>query len=164
MRYDTLTTTIGTLTLAASDHGLRHILFEHPDAPAPGVHPLAVAEGWRHDPGALAEASAQLRAYFAGQRSHFTLPLDPLGTPFQHRVWQALADIPFGETRSYSAIAHAIENDRAVRAVGAANGRNPLPIVVPCHRVIGRDGSLTGYAGGLPIKRWLLAHEGIAVT
>jgi len=164
MRYDTLTTTIGTLTLAASDQGLRHILFEHPDAPAPAVHPLAVAGGWRRDPGALAEASAQLRAYFAGELRRFALRLDPLGTPFQRSVWQALSEIGFGDTRSYSDIAQAIGNARAVRAVGAANGRNPLPIVVPCHRVIGRDGSLTGYAGGLPIKRWLLAHEGIAVT
>ena len=109
-------------------------------------------------------AGAQLGAYFAGELRRFALRLDPLGTPFQRSVWQALSEIGFGDTRSYSDIAQAIGNARAVRAVGAANGRNPLPIVVPCHRVIGRDGSLTGYAGGLPIKRWLLAHEGIAVT
>ena len=106
------------------------------------------------------EASNQLTQYFDGERSEFTLKLNPQGTEFQKQVWRALMDIPFGETRSYRDIAIQIGNLKAVRAVGAANGKNPLPIVAPCHRVIGSNGALTGYAGGLDIKRKLLAHEG----
>ncbi len=101
----------------------------------------------------------QLREYFAGRRRAFDLPLAPRGTPFQLRAWQALQDIPFGETRSYQQQAAAIGQPNAVRAIGGANGRNPLPIVVPCHRVIGKDGSLTGFGGGLDCKRRLLDHE-----
>jgi methylated-DNA-[protein]-cysteine S-methyltransferase len=101
-----------------------------------------------------------LLEYFAGRRRRFELPLAPAGTAFQRQVWDALATIPWGELRSYADIARAIERPTAVRAVGAANGRNPLPIVVPCHRVIGSDGSLTGFAGGLEIKRQLLELEG----
>ncbi len=108
----------------------------------------------------LAKCARQLQEYFAGERRHFDLPLAPRGTTFQHAVWQALADIPYGELRSYRDIAQALGKPKAVRAVGAANGRNPLPIVVPCHRVIGSDGSLTGFAGGLAMKRQLLALEG----
>lgn len=108
----------------------------------------------------LARAAAQLAEYFAGRRRAFDLPLAPAGTPFQRAVWSALAAIPFGETCSYAELARAVGRPRAVRAVGAANGRNPLPIVLPCHRVIGSDGSLTGYAGGLGMKRRLLALEG----
>ena len=102
----------------------------------------------------------QLEEYFAGTRQVFDLPLARQGTPFQQSVWQALTNIPFGTTWSYLDLAIAIGNRRAVRAVGGANGRNPLPIVVPCHRVIGRDGSLVGFGGGLDRKRWLLSHEG----
>ena len=101
----------------------------------------------------------QLRAYFAGELTTFTLPLAPPGTPFQRAVWDALERIPYGTTTTYSAIAHALHNPGAVRAVGAANGQNPIAIVVPCHRVIGADGTLTGYAGGLVRKRALLALE-----
>lgn len=101
----------------------------------------------------------QFAAYFAGRLHRFDLPLAARGTPFQQSVWRALGDIPYGETVSYLEIAQAIGNPKAVRAVGAANGRNPLSIIVPCHRVIYRSGELTGYAGGLPIKRWLLALE-----
>ncbi len=108
----------------------------------------------------LQTASAQLQEYFAGQRQRFDLPLGAQGTAFQHSVWRALGEIPYGELRSYRDIACQIGRDKAVRAVGAANGRNPLPIVVPCHRVIGSDGSLTGFAGGLAIKRQLLMLEG----
>ena len=109
----------------------------------------------------LSACARQLSEYFDGQREHFELPLGARGTDFQQRVWQALADIPHGETRSYRDIAQAIGKPTAMRAVGAANGRNPLPIVVPCHRVIGADGSLTGFAGGLEAKTCLLQLEGI---
>lgn len=110
----------------------------------------------------LKQASAQLSEYFDGVRREFDLPLAPRGTDFQRAVWHALASIPFGELRSYRDIAREIGRPKAVRAVGAANGRNPLPIVVPCHRVIGSDGSLTGFAGGLEAKRTLLKLEGSA--
>ena len=107
----------------------------------------------------LKEATRQLDRYFSGKLRRFDLPLAARGTPFQERTWTALRAIPFGERRSYAALAAAIGAPRAVRAVGGANGRNPLSIVVPCHRVIGSDGSLTGYGGGEERKRWLLAHE-----
>jgi methylated-DNA-[protein]-cysteine S-methyltransferase len=109
----------------------------------------------------LERAATQLDAYFAGRRKRFDLPLNAAGTAFQHQVWEALVAIPWGETRSYAEVARAIGRENAVRAVGAANGRNPLPLVVPCHRVIGSDGSLTGFAGGLDLKRQLLELEGI---
>lgn len=112
----------------------------------------------------LARASLQLAEYFAGQRRGFDLPLAAGGTAFQQAVWQALREIPWGELRSYRDIACALQNPRAVRAVGAANGRNPLPIVVPCHRVIGANGSLTGFAGGLEAKKLLLELEGSLPT
>jgi methylated-DNA-[protein]-cysteine S-methyltransferase len=108
----------------------------------------------------LTRAASQLREYFAGRRQRFDLPLAAQGTPFQQAVWQALAAIPWGALRSYADIARAIDKPSAVRAVGAANGRNPLPIVVPCHRVIGSNGALTGFAGGLETKRQLLELEG----
>jgi methylated-DNA-[protein]-cysteine S-methyltransferase len=110
----------------------------------------------------LLATADQLREYFAGHRRTFDLPLAPDGTGFQQIVWHALLAIPFGETRSYGQIAAAIGRPAASRAVGAANGRNPIAIIVPCHRVIGSSGQLTGYGGGLPAKRWLLAHEGAA--
>ena len=108
----------------------------------------------------LREARRQLQAYFAGRLETFDLPLAPNGTDFQRRVWSALTTIPFGTTISYADLARRLSNAAAVRAVGAANGRNPIPIIVPCHRVIGSDGSLTGFGGGLNRKRWLLEHEG----
>jgi len=117
----------------------------------------------KNDP-VLALAARQLQEYFDNRRDHFDLPLAPTGTPFQRSVWAALAAIPRGEVRSYRDIAIAIGKPTAVRAVGAANGRNPLPIVVPCHRVIGSDGSLTGFAGGLEMKRRLLELEGYRDT
>ena len=109
----------------------------------------------------LAQTRAQLGEYFKGDRREFALPLAPRGTPFQRHVWQALQRIGYGETISYAQLATSIGRPSATRAVGAANGRNPLPIVVPCHRVIGADGSLTGFGGGLPIKQFLLALEGV---
>jgi methylated-DNA-[protein]-cysteine S-methyltransferase len=110
-------------------------------------------------PGVLAKLEAQLRLYFSGQLEAFDLPLAPKGTPFQQDVWQALTKIPYGETRSYAEIARKIGRPDAVRAVGAANGQNPIPIVLPCHRVIGSNGSLTGFGGGLAAKRFLLQLE-----
>jgi methylated-DNA-[protein]-cysteine S-methyltransferase len=109
----------------------------------------------------LDEARGQLGAYFAGRLRGFDLPLAPNGTDFQRRVWSALREIPFGTTISYAELARRVSNAAAVRAVGAANGRNPIPIIVPCHRVIGTNGSLTGFGGGLHRKQWLLRHEGV---
>ena len=109
----------------------------------------------------LTEARDQLTAYFAGHLRSFDLPLAPNGTEFQRRVWKVLTTIPYGTTMSYADVARRLRNTTAVRAVGAANGRNPIPIIVPCHRVIGSDGSLTGFGGGLDRKRWLLRHEGV---
>jgi methylated-DNA-[protein]-cysteine S-methyltransferase len=139
-----------TLRLAASQAGLRSIDFD-PDRPSEGEADPA-------DP-LLQDAARQLREYFAGALRVFTLPLDPQGTEFQKRVWRELETIPYGETRSYSQIAAAMDAPKAVRAVGAANGSNPIPIVIPCHRVIGASGKLVGYGGGLPLKRRLLDLE-----
>jgi methylated-DNA-[protein]-cysteine S-methyltransferase len=146
---------VGTLTLVASDQGLAAILWEHD---RPGRARLNIeAEDNRHP--VLLEAERQLEEYFAGRRTRFTLPLDLSGTPFQQKVWRALLTIPFGETRSYAQIARQIGKPGAARAVGAANGRNPISIVAPCHRVIGATGALTGYGGGLDVKARLLALE-----
>jgi methylated-DNA-[protein]-cysteine S-methyltransferase len=118
--------------------------------------------GWRRADHAFTATREQLDAYFAGDLERFDLPLAPAGTAFQLRVWDELQRIPFGETISYSELAERIGNPRTVRAVGLANGRNPISIIVPCHRVIGADGSLVGYGGGLERKRWLLEHEAVA--
>lgn len=143
-----------SLRLLASTAGLRAILFNFnaleplPGGPADG-HPL------------LSEAASQLAQYFAGELTRFDLPLDPAGTDFQKRVWREVAAIRYGETRTYLEIATALGAPGSVRAVGAANGANALPIIVPCHRVIGASGKLVGYAGGLPLKRRLLELEGV---
>ena len=151
-----MATPVGKLTLAATAHGLAAVLWEND---APRRVPLDIG---RADPAhpVLAAAAQQLSEYFAGERRTFTLPLDAAGTPFQRQVWNALLTIPFGETRTYAQIAAQIGRARAMRAVGAANGRNPLGIVAPCHRVIGSSGALTGFAGGLDAKARLLALEG----
>ncbi len=147
---------IGTLTLVATDEGLAAILW-HNDRPR--RVPLDVgAEDTGHP--VLVETERQLQEYFAGHRKEFALKLDVIGTDFQRKVWDALRTIPFGETRSYAQIATQIGHPAAVRAVGAANGRNPVSIVTPCHRVIGSMGQLTGFAAGLDIKAHLLALEG----
>jgi methylated-DNA-[protein]-cysteine S-methyltransferase len=126
-----------------------------------GAHSASVADGWIHRPGGFGAASAQLGEYFAGERTEFDLPLAPHGTPFQLAVWAELTRIPYGETASYGEVAAALgKSPVASRAVGLANGRNPISIIVPCHRVIGADGSLTGYGWGLERKEWLLRHEG----
>lgn len=146
---------VGPLLLAACDEGLRAIEFHT------SKHPVVREPDWRPgDHPWLRRAAVQLEEYFAGTRRTFDLPLVPRGTPFQCRVWLALADIPYGHTESYGELARRLGQPRAVRAVGAANGRNPLPIVLPCHRVIGSDGQLTGFGGGLPTKRFLLELEG----
>ena len=114
-----------------------------------------------HESHVLHMAMEQVKAYFESRLKTFDLPLDMVGTPFQQSVWQALLDVPFGRTASYQQIADAVGNPKAVRAVGAANGQNPVSIIVPCHRIIGKNGSLTGYGGGIWRKEWLLRHEGV---
>jgi len=145
---------VGPLMLAADDHGLRHIEFRD------NRHPVNRGDWHGGDNAILQATEAQLAEYFAGTRTTFDLPLAPRGTEFQLRVWQALARIPHGSTSTYAEQARAIGSPDAVRAVGAANGRNPLPIVLPCHRVIGTDGALVGFGGGLPVKEFLLRLEG----
>ncbi len=147
---------VGVLTLVATDHSLAAILWENDD---PRRVPLGgLVEAPDHP--VLVNAAQQLRAYFAGHRTTFDLPLEFAGTEFQRQVWSALLRIPFGETRTYAQIAQEIGHPKAVRAVGAANGRNPISIVAPCHRVIGANGTLTGFAGGLAAKAHLLSLEG----
>jgi methylated-DNA-[protein]-cysteine S-methyltransferase len=124
-----------------------------------GRHTTPVRAGWQRDDAAFDDVRGQLDEYFAGGRREFDLPLTAAGTAFQQLVWSALLAIPYGETTSYGKIAATIGSPTAFRAVGLANGQNPISIVVPCHRVIGADGSLTGYGGGLDAKRWLLSHE-----
>ena len=143
---------VGRLRLVADDEGLRRIDFLNKS-----VGPAD--EAWREDTKRLRAPLEQLAAYFAGELREFDLALAPEGTEFRRGVWQALLGIAYGETISYGELARRIGNPKASRAVGLANGCNPLPIVIPCHRVIGADGSLTGYGGGLPIKRKLLALE-----
>jgi methylated-DNA-[protein]-cysteine S-methyltransferase len=152
MNYRYLDSPIGRLRLVSAGSHLAAIEFEHHHG-KPGTDTETTDA-------VLELAAAQLLEYFAGRRRQFELPLAAAGTAFQRQVWDALAAIPWGELRSYADIARAIERPTAVRAVGAANGRNPLPIVVPCHRVIGSNGSLTGFSGGLGIKRRLLELEG----
>ena len=158
--------TLGTLGMSGilETLGMPGIL-ETPGVPGlldPAGPAAAPAEAARNDdtPPLLQEAACQLAAYFAGKLRRFELPLRPAGTPFQQRVWAALCEIPYGEVRSYGAIAARIGSPKAARAVGRANHGNPLPIVIPCHRVIGASGALTGYGGGLPIKEYLLRIEG----
>ena len=151
--YDEMPSPIGRLRLVADTQGLREIWFDS------GRHQRQPGPAWTRSPQALAFARVQLEEYFAGTRQVFALPLHPLGTPFQVAVWQELARIPYGATISYGELARRIGQPQAMRAVGAANGRNPLPLVLPCHRVIGSNGSLTGFGGGLPTKRYLLAME-----
>jgi methylated-DNA-[protein]-cysteine S-methyltransferase len=160
--HTTVDTPIGALLLTADDTGLTRVLFPHTRG-----RPACVEPGWLVDDGThghasmvLDETRQQLADYFAGRRRAFALPLAPHGTAFQRRVWEALARLGWGETVSYAELARRAGVPRSARAVGAANGRNPLPIVVPCHRVIGADGTLTGFGGGVETKAWLLAHEG----
>jgi methylated-DNA-[protein]-cysteine S-methyltransferase len=153
--YKTMKSPVGTLKLVASDRGLVAILWENDNPMRVRLNPLV--EEKEHP--VLLETERQLSEYFAGKRKRFSLKFGCVGTEFQKEVWQALATIPFGETRSYGDIARQIGHPKAVRAVGAANGRNPISIVVPCHRVIGSNGKLTGFAGGLETKASLLRLE-----
>jgi methylated-DNA-[protein]-cysteine S-methyltransferase len=154
--YKTMDSPVGKLTLVASSGGLAAILWEND---RPGRVRLTIdAQDDRHP--VLLEAERQLGEYFDGRRKTFALTLDLAGTAFQRKVWNALLTIPFGETRSYAQIARQIGSPSAVRAVGAANGKNPVSIVAPCHRVIGSTGKLTGFAGGLDVKAQLLSLEG----
>ena len=151
--YTQIDSPIGPLLLVADQTGLRRIEFmsskrAHPPRP-----------DWREDARSLKEVIRQLHAYFAGKLEDFDIPLAPEGTDFQKKVWKRLCDIPYGETISYGQLAQRIGNPNASRAVGLANGSNPIPIIIPCHRVIGSNGKLTGYGGGLPIKEKLLALE-----
>jgi methylated-DNA-[protein]-cysteine S-methyltransferase len=155
MWFDAFTTPIGTLTIAGDEAGLRHVLFPQNKYGVDG------RTDWRRDAAPLREVRTQLEDYFEGTRRVFELALAPTGTVFQRKVWHGLATIPIGSTWSYGQLARHIDEPTAVRAVGAANGRNPLPIILPCHRVIGSDGKLTGFGGGLPLKQWLLVHEGV---
>ena len=139
---------IGTIAIAETDGAITHVLFGE-----------CGEAGEKTE--LLSEAERQFSEYFAGTRRAFELPLNPSGTPFQKEVWRALSEIPYGETRSYAEIARAVGRDKAFRAVGMANHNNPISIIIPCHRVIGADGALTGYGGGLEKKRFLLRLEGL---
>lgn len=153
--YKMMTSPVGELTLIASDKGLAAILWENDRPGRVKLGPMTEDKSYP----VLIEAERQLSDYFAGKRQSFSLDLDFNGTEFQKKVWAALLTIPFGQTRSYGQIAAQIGKPKAVRAVGAANGKNPISIVAPCHRVIGANGTLTGFAGGLKAKECLLSIE-----
>lgn len=167
--YDLIESPAGTVFIGLSSEGLHRVDFVRDARDLPWhLGRLAADAGVplddvRRDPASCAEAARQLREYFAGDRTTFDLPLAPRGTAFQQRVWMALREIPAGETRTYGEIAARLGQPTASRAVGAANGQNPLAVVVPCHRVVGANGTLTGYAGGLDRKAWLLDHEARAL-
>jgi methylated-DNA-[protein]-cysteine S-methyltransferase len=151
--YTTLESPVGPLLLAGDSKALRRVSFEGSKRAAPP------RRDWKQDKAPFQEVVRQLQAYFRGELKEFDLPLAMDGTEFQLRVWNELRAIPYGETISYAQLAGRIGNPKAVRAVGLANGSNPIPIIVPCHRVIGSDGSLTGFGGGLPTKKMLLELE-----
>ena len=152
-RYCYCDSPIGRMLLVGENGVLEELLF--PKA----AEKLSIPAEWQKDEACFAETLRQLRQYFAGDRRQFDCPMAPQGTPFQERVWQELRKIPYGETASYGAIAQRIGNPKACRAVGMANSKNPIPIIIPCHRIIGKDGSLTGFGGGLAVKKQLLDLE-----
>jgi methylated-DNA-[protein]-cysteine S-methyltransferase len=154
MQYCELPSPVGRLLLGGDETVLRIVSFQD------GPHPLEPEPHWEHTEAPFREVIGQLKGYFARKLRAFDLPLAPQGTPFQQEVWRALRTIPYGETRSYGELAQHIGRPRAFRAVGSANARNPIPIVIPCHRVVGAAGSLTGFGGGLPVKHRLLTLEG----
>jgi methylated-DNA-[protein]-cysteine S-methyltransferase len=153
LRFQYLDSPLGRLRLVAAGESIRRVEFD-------GQHG---SDGEEKTSDVLEQCKKQLEEYFQGKRHRFSLSLDASGTAFQHRVWRALQNIPYGELRSYRDIAEETGNRKAVRAVGSANGKNPVPIIVPCHRVIGSNGSLTGFAGGLAAKKDLLELEGITI-
>jgi methylated-DNA-[protein]-cysteine S-methyltransferase len=153
MNYTYIDSPLGALLVVRDTDGITGLYLPT------GKNPMSVRPEWTRDDDAFDDIRAQLAEYFAGERRTFDLPLNASGTAFQKRVWAALVEIPYGETTSYGKTAAAVGVSDAARAVGLANGQNPISIVVPCHRVVGADGSLTGYGGGLDAKRWLLAHE-----
>jgi methylated-DNA-[protein]-cysteine S-methyltransferase len=155
MWFDEFKSPIGKLRVAVDERGLRYVLFDS------NKHPPKHISDWLRDRSPTRQAREQLLQYFAGEIKTFELAISFDGTEFQQRTWNQLASIPYGKTWSYSDLAIRVGSPKAVRAVGSANGRNPIPIVLPCHRVIGSNGSLTGFGGGLPIKKWLLEHEGV---
>ncbi len=146
----------GVLTVVGSDLGIRYLMFSNDAHPKP-LENLHISDTEIHD--SVSDAITQLDEYFTGSRRDFDLPLDLRGTEFQVAAWNALADIPYGRTASYGQQAASIGRPKAVRAIGGANGRNPVAIVLPCHRIVGADGSLTGFGGGIAVKEWLLDHE-----
>lgn len=153
LAYRIIDSQLGAILLAGDERGLAILNFQA------GTSPLAPARTWREEPTAFAEAAHEIGAYFSGELSRFDLTLNLTGTEFQLRVWQELTRIPYGETASYAEIARAVGSPKAVRAVGSANSLNPIPLIVPCHRVIGSNGRLTGYRGGVELKRKLLELE-----
>ena len=153
MHYTTIDSPLGDLLALGDEDGLVGLYLPT------GKHVAQTPNGARRDDTALAEVREQLTEYFAGKRMEFDVRLNPHGTPFQLKVWLALREIPYGTTASYGQQALMIGDPGAARAVGLANGRNPISIIVPCHRVVGANGSLTGYGGGIEAKRWLLDHE-----
>lgn len=152
-RYRIYSSPIGNLLLSGDGTFLEQLLLPNRTAT------LTIPEDWREDIDGFPEVTKQLDEYFSGTRKTFSLPLNPLGTPFQKSVWAELQNIPYGATAHYGEIASRINNPKACRAVGLANGRNPIPIIIPCHRIIGKDGSLTGFGGGLELKKKLLELE-----
>lgn len=153
MYYHIVESPIGTILLAGDKEGLKHLIF------LKGKDKVKIPDDWVENEEFFREISRQLEAYFSGKLKSFDIKLAPEGTEFQKSVWDALCEVPYGETRSYKEIAVSIGNPRAYRAVGLANNRNPIAIIVPCHRVIGADGKLTGYASGLDVKEFLLKLE-----
>jgi methylated-DNA-[protein]-cysteine S-methyltransferase len=144
----------GPIGLSGTEHGVTRVHFQ------PDASPVVRLPNWQPEKALLAHAGQQLQEYFQGVRQHFTVPLAPLGTPFQQHVWEELQRIPYGTTITYQELACRVGNPNAVRAVGHANGRNPIAIIIPCHRVVGQNGHLRGYAAGLAMKQCLLQHEG----
>ncbi|MUZ76256.1 methylated-DNA--[protein]-cysteine S-methyltransferase [Agrobacterium vitis] len=155
IRYTFMDSPIGRLLLVGDGRALSHLGFPS------GKCAITPRPEWRPSDDIFGDAKGQLQTYFDGERREFDLPLDPQGTSFQRMVWRELTRIPFGTTISYGELARRIDNPAASRAVGAANGSNPIPIIIPCHRVVGANGSLTGFGGGIETKKWLLALEGV---
>jgi methylated-DNA-[protein]-cysteine S-methyltransferase len=169
MYYTYYKSPLGDIALTANDQGLTALIFitgkgvtnkQIGSTTVKGISPLLVPEGYQENPEKFTQVCQQLNEYFSGERKKFDLPLAARGTAFQQKVWHALCAIKQGETKTYAWLAKKINNEKAVRAVGSANGANPIPLIVPCHRVIGSNGKLTGYAGGLALKARLLMHEG----